>query len=35
MAPSAAVISRALVTSKGYTYVVKMSLARPSTFAEE
>ena len=32
IAPSAAVISSALVTSNGKTYLVKMSVARPVTF---
>ncbi len=32
MAPSAAVISRALVTSNGNTYLVKMRAAMPPTF---
>jgi len=35
MAPSAAVIRSALVTSNGNTYVVKMSVARPCRFPEE
>ncbi len=34
MAPSAAVISSALVTSKGNTYLVKMRAAIPPTFAD-